>query len=36
METEQPQTAAALHEWIVLMLAERLSDNNRAIEALLD
>ncbi|RJP47711.1 MAG: STAS domain-containing protein [Anaerolineaceae bacterium] len=36
MEAEQPQTAAALHEWIALMLAERLSDNNRAIEALLD
>ncbi len=36
MEAEEPQTAAALHEWIALMLAERLSDNNRAIEALLD
>jgi SulP family sulfate permease len=36
MEAEQPQTAAALHEWIALMLAERLADNNRAIEALLD
>jgi SulP family sulfate permease len=36
MEAEQSQTAAALHEWIALMLAERLSDNNRAIEALLD
>lgn len=36
MEAEDPQTAAALHEWIALMLAERLSDNNRAIEALLD
>jgi SulP family sulfate permease len=36
MEAEQPQTAAALHEWLALMLAERLSDNNRAIEALLD
>lgn len=36
MESEQPQTAAALHEWIALMLAERLSDNNRALEALLD
>ena len=36
METEDPQAAAALHEWVARLLAERLSDNNRAIEALLD
>lgn len=36
MEAEDSQTAAALHEWIAHMLAERLSDNNRAMEALLD
>jgi SulP family sulfate permease len=36
MELEDPQAAAALHEWVVRMLAERLADNNRAIEALLD
>jgi hypothetical protein len=36
MEADEPQAAAALHEWLALMLAERLSDNNRALEALLD
>ena len=36
MEAEDPQTAAALHEWVARMLAERLADNNYTIEALLD
>jgi len=36
MEAEDPQAAAALHEWVARLLAERLSDNNHAIEALLD
>jgi sulfate permease, SulP family len=36
MELDAPQAAAALHEWVARMLAERLADNNRAIEALLD
>ena len=36
MEADQPQTAAALHEWVARMLAERLADNNYTIEALLD
>jgi SulP family sulfate permease len=36
MEAEDPQTAAALHEWMVHRLAERLADNNHTIEALLD
>lgn len=36
MEAESPQTAAALHEWIARQMAERLADNNNAIEALLD
>lgn len=36
MEADDSQAAAALHEWVARMLAERLSDNNRAIEALLD
>lgn len=36
MEENDPQVAAALHEWIARLLAERLADNNRAIEALMD
>lgn len=36
MEERDPQVAAALHEWIARLLAERLADNNRAIEALMD
>jgi SulP family sulfate permease len=36
MESDDPETASALHEWIARLLAERLADNNRAIEALMD
>lgn len=36
METKDPDVASALHEWIARLLAERMADNNRAIEALLD
>ncbi|HAV78661.1 MAG TPA: hypothetical protein DCX53_15035, partial [Anaerolineae bacterium] len=36
METKDPDVASALHEWIAKQLAERMADNNRAIEALLD
>lgn len=36
MEKQDPQTASALHEWIARLLAERLADNNRTIEALMD
>ena len=36
METQDPDVASALHEWIARLLAERMTDNNRAIEALLD
>lgn len=36
MESQDPETASALHEWIARLLAERMADNARAIEALLD
>lgn len=36
METQDPEVASALHEWIARLLAERMADNNRSIEALLD
>jgi sulfate permease, SulP family len=36
MESQAPEVASALHEWIARLLAERMADNNRAIEALLD
>lgn len=36
MEAEAPEVAAALHQWIARLLAERMADNARAIEALLD
>jgi SulP family sulfate permease len=35
METQDPDVASALHEWIARLLAERMADNNRSIEALL-
>jgi SulP family sulfate permease len=35
MEKNDPQVAALLHQWIARLLAERLADNNRTIEALL-
>ena len=36
MSKKDPEVAALLHEWIARLLAERLADNNRTIEALLD
>jgi len=36
MEKNDPEVAAHLHQWIASLLAERLADNNRTIEALLD
>ena len=36
LEAEEPETAAALHRWLATMLAERLTDSQRAISALLD
>lgn len=36
MEQQDPDVASALHEWIARLLAERMADNNWAIEALLD
>jgi SulP family sulfate permease len=36
MEKNEPQLAALLHQWIASLLAERLAENNRTIEALLD
>ena len=36
METHDPDVASAMHKWIARLLAERMADNNRSIEALLD
>src|SRR5512143_512999 len=36
MRLEDPEAAALLHEWIARLLAERLAQNNRTIEALMD
>jgi sulfate permease, SulP family len=36
MRAQDPEVAALLHEWIARLLAERLSENVRTIEALLD
>jgi len=36
MREQDPEVAALLHEWIARLLAERLADNNRTIEALMD
>lgn len=36
MREKDPEVAALLHEWIARLLAERLADNNRTIEALMD
>ena len=33
MRAQDPEVAALLHEWIARLLAERLADNNRTIEA---
>ncbi len=35
MEAEDPEVAAALHQWMVRLLARRLSENNRTLEVLL-
>jgi len=36
MEKDDPDIAAALNHWLVQQLAQRLSDNNRTLEALLN
>jgi SulP family sulfate permease len=36
MEKNDPELAAYLHQWMARLLAERLAENNRTIEALLD
>jgi SulP family sulfate permease len=36
MQEQDPEIAALFHEWIVRLLAERLVDNNRTIEALME
>jgi SulP family sulfate permease len=36
MERNEPELASAFHQYIARMLAERLSDNNRTIQALSD
>lgn len=36
MRAEDPEVAALLHEWIARLLAERLTENNRMIQALMD
>ena len=36
MREKDPQVAALFHEWIARLLAERVADNNRMFEALMD
>lgn len=36
MRAEDPEVAALLHEWIARLLAERLAENNKTIEALME
>jgi SulP family sulfate permease len=36
MESEEPELAGALHRWLARTLAERLTDTQRAVEALID
>ena len=36
MESEEPELAGALHRWLALTLAGRLTDTQRAVEALID
>jgi SulP family sulfate permease len=36
MRAQDPEVAALLHEWIARLLAERLAENNRTIEALME
>ena len=35
MEQDDPDLASSLHHWMVRLLAERLTDSNRTLEALL-
>lgn len=36
MREKDPEIAALFHEWIARLLAERIADNNRMLEALMD
>lgn len=36
MREKEPEIAALFHEWIARLLAERIADNNRMFEALMD
>jgi hypothetical protein len=36
IQQEDPALASLLHEWLGRLLAERLADNNRMVELLLD
>jgi len=36
MEAAEPQLAVTLHRWLATILAERLNDTLRAVDALLD
>lgn len=36
MERNDPDLAAALHKWIAIVMAERLADNVRTPEAVMD
>jgi SulP family sulfate permease len=36
LETEEPELAAALHRWLAVTLAQRLTDSMRAFDVLLD
>jgi SulP family sulfate permease len=36
MRAKDPEIAALFHEWIARLLAERVADNNRMFEALMD
>jgi SulP family sulfate permease len=36
MSVKDPTMAALFHEWIARLLAERIADNNRMFEALMD
>jgi SulP family sulfate permease len=36
MESEEPELAGALHRWLAATLADRLTDSQRAVEALMD
>jgi len=36
MREKDPEIAALFHEWIARLLAERVADNNRTLEALMD